>query len=173
MASYLVIFSYLQLLAFFLSSYNAVAILKFSSLFTSRNFPISRSTCGSYSARTRQRCKIPMTYGRYLSRETSSFKLDYMRDTVIYDGCSSVGSKILDGVSTLKRSGKCLYLCNEVHPEKSVNRSATFKEKLINMRGREIAEAMFVSGEFTCTSLCDDRLQVTTPMNQLFVFLII
>jgi hypothetical protein len=159
MASYLVIFSYLQLLAFFLSSYNAVVILKFSSLFTKRNFPISRSTCGSYSVGTRQRCKIPMMYGRYLSRETSSFKLDYMRNNVIYDGCSSVGSKILDGAWTLKRSGKCLSLLNEVQPEKPVNRSATFKEKLTNMRGREIAEAIFVSGESTCTSLRDDRLQ--------------
>jgi hypothetical protein len=159
MASNLVIFNYLQLLAFFLSSSSAVVIQKSSFFFTSRNFRISSSTCGSYSVGNRQRFKIPMIYGRDFSQVKSSFKLDYVRGYVICGGCSSFGSKIQDRALTMKRSEKCLNLYNEIQPGKPANKSAAFKEKLITMRGREIAEAIFVSGESICTSLGDDRLQ--------------
>lgn len=148
MTSYLVIANYLQLLAFFIWSSNAVVILYSSLSFTSRNFRISRSTCGSYSVGNRPRNKISIEYRGCLSQK-KSLRLDYMKGNDINDKCASSGGNFLDEVFNLKRPKKRLHLLNGVQPGKPVEITASFAEKLNCMKGREIAEAIFVSGECT------------------------
>lgn len=138
MASYLEIFTYLQLLAFSVWFSDAVAIL------TSRTFFISRKlggTCESYSV---QQHKISLMYIRNVSRGKSS-RLGYVRNDDISNSCVSVDGKFQ--YLALKRSEKRFHLFNEIQSGKSLNKNTAFTEQLLKMRGREIAEAMLVSGE--------------------------
>lgn len=85
-------------------------------------------------------------YRSCLSRK-KSLKLDYMKGNGMYDKCTSVDGNFLDGAFNLKRPEKRLHLSNEVQPGEPVEKAASFAEKLKCMKGREIAEAIFVSGE--------------------------
>lgn len=146
MAPHLEIFNYLHLLVLLIWSSDAAMLLKSTSFVNSRKHSIISRSTSAYSGGSRQRQKISMIQRRDPLQNKSS-KLDHVRGSEIFDRRYSIGSKVNDRELSRKRSEKCSHLFNEVQPGKyPEDRNDAFAEELMNMRGREIAEAMFMSG---------------------------